>query len=213
MATKAAVPATNGVSPASGIVIPGIKIETIEIEIIGDSPLIMHAWSEKAKDMMRGTHEKRPKGPREKRDSDREFQDAAYRLPDGRYAFPALAFKAAAIDAASQVTGLTKVFLRGTFHTVHEYTVLECEEPIKREDTVRVGMGSADLRYRPEFPVWSTWLRVRYNTGSISLAQLLDLFNLGGFASGIGEWRPQKDGHNGMFHVGGYRIIGREGSR
>jgi len=27
------------------------------------------------------------------------------------------------------------------------------------------------------------------------------LFNVAGFAIGVGDWRPQKDGSNGMFRV------------
>jgi hypothetical protein len=33
------------------------------------------------------------------------------------------------------------------------------------------------------------------------MEQIVNLFNIGGFACGVGEWRPGKDGSNGMFHV------------
>ena len=66
---------------------------------------------------------------------------------------------------------------------------------------VRVGMGTADLRYRGAFSSWSTELQVRYNADIISAEQLVHLFNTAGFAVGIGEWRPEKDGSWGMFHV------------
>lgn len=70
-----------------------------------------------------------------------------------------------------------------------------------REDMVRVGMGTADLRYRPEFSEWRTKILVRYNTNVLSEAQILNLLNVAGFAVGVGEWRPEKDGQYGMFHV------------
>ena len=39
-----------------------IEMKTMEIEIIGDTPLIMHAWSEKAKRMMLETQQGKAKG-------------------------------------------------------------------------------------------------------------------------------------------------------
>jgi hypothetical protein len=70
-----------------------------------------------------------------------------------------------------------------------------------REDMVRVGMGTADIRYRPEFTEWSVKLPIKYNADAISLDQLVNLFTLAGFGVGVGEWRPERDGQYGMFHV------------
>jgi hypothetical protein len=33
------------------------------------------------------------------------------------------------------------------------------------------------------------------------LEQLLNIVNAGGFAVGIGEWRPEKDGQYGMYYL------------
>ena len=73
--------------------------------------------------------------------------------------------------------------------------------PEMREDMVRIGMGTADIRYRGEFKNWSTILTIRYNERAMSLEQIINLFNIGGFSCGVGEWRPSKDGSYGMFHV------------
>lgn len=35
----------------------------------------------------------------------------------------------------------------------------------------------------------------------MSLEQIIGLLNVGGFSNGVGEWRPQKNGSYGMFHV------------
>ena len=74
-------------------------------------------------------------------------------------------------------------------------------EPTMREDMVRVGMGTADLRYRGEFREWSTTFMIRYNANVLSVEQHVNLFNTAGFAIDVGEWRPQKDGSYGMFRV------------
>ena len=70
-----------------------------------------------------------------------------------------------------------------------------------REDMVRVGMGAADLRYRGEFTDWEADIPVKYNSNAWSIEQLINVFNVAGFASGVGEWRPQKNGNFGMFQV------------
>ena len=36
----------------TAISIPAIEIRTATIKVVGDSPLIMHAWSDKAKQMI-----------------------------------------------------------------------------------------------------------------------------------------------------------------
>jgi GntR family transcriptional regulator len=59
-----------------------------------------------------------------------------------------------------------------------------------REDMVRVGMGTADIRYRGEFTTWSMDLPIRYNARAVSVEQLVLIFDAGGFGTGIGEWRP-----------------------
>ena len=74
--------------------------------------------------------------------------------------------------------------------------------PRMREDMVRIGMGSADLRYRGEFENWYMDLTIEYNaSGSISLEQIINVISAGGYATGIGEWRPEKDGSFGTFHI------------
>ena len=100
--------------------------------------------------------------------------------------------------------------LKGTFilkgageHSNDDYAEIFTPEPPKmREDTVMVGGMSkvADLRYRGQFDKWEIPLIMIYNkNGKYSLEQLLSLVNAGGFATGIGEMRPEKNGQYGMF--------------
>lgn len=122
-------------------------------------------------------------------------------MPEGVvFGFPTVAFKAAAVDSCSHIDGVTKVEARGAFHIDSEFVVIR-GIPEMREDMVRVGMGTADIRYRGEFKKWSTTFRLRYNANVLSDEQIINLFNTAGFAIGVGEWRPQKDGSFGMFHV------------
>lgn len=181
-----------------------LRPRTVVLRIVGDEPLITHAWSEKAKKEMRdnqqGTAESKAKG-REPKDPIAEYEGAFYHTADGKPAIPTIAFKAAVVNAARQVEGFTMVFLRGAFRVEGELTEIISEPPIMREDMVRVGMGKADMRYRPEFRGWSVYLTVKFIPNPLTLDQLISLFNLAGFACGVGEWRPEKNGQFGTFHV------------
>jgi len=172
----------------------------MRITIEGTSPLIMNKWTTKAIQMIEDKQGKKAKQAREARKPDEEVQDRLYLDDNGKPAFPASAFKMAAVDACSHVSGITKVLARGAFHVLGKNITIKGKHR-RRDDMVRVGMGSADIRYRPEFPEWSLELDIVYNSSVMSSEQIVNLFNVAGFAIGVGDWRPQKDGSNGMFRV------------
>lgn len=209
-----------------GIELPQIDIRLMEVTIIGDSPLIVHAWSEKAKREMLDKQMKCAKGAKEAKNPRADFDASLYRLADGAYGFPSVGFKASAVTAGTSVAGLTKVAARQAFHILGEdvdvpgafdgtssrHNLVRIEGRLSmREDMVRVGMGTADLRYRGEFADWFAKLLVRYNANVLSESQILNLINVAGFAVGVGEWRPERDGMSGMFHVASEADIQRIG--
>lgn len=204
MAGKATTPEAIG--------IPQMDVRGITITLIGDSPLICHKWSDKAKREMLDKQMKRAKTAKAAKNPWHDFCESLYwittmpenptpeDIQNASFGFPAVAFKAAAVDACSQIDGVTKVLARGAFHIIGE--MLEINgKPELREDMVRVGMGTADIRYRGEFKNWSVKVPIRYNAAVLSSEQIVNLANTAGFAVGVGEWRPQKDGSYGMFHV------------
>lgn len=164
-----------------------------------DAPLICHRWSEKAKKQMLDKQMKRATKAKEAKNPERDFQESLYHLDDGRYGFPAVAFKAAVVRAGTY-SDMKMTFLRGALHVTGELVPVS-GEPRMREDMVRVGAGVADIRYRGEFPDWSAAIPVELNESVLSLEQLVNLFTIAGFAVGVGEWRPEKNGQYGRFHV------------
>jgi hypothetical protein len=206
-----------GVKQNVAIELPALKIGMMEVTLVGDSPLIVHAWSMKAKKEMLDKQTKKAKGAREAKDPRADFAASMYRLADGGHGFPSVAFKNSAVTAGTSVAGITKVAARQAFHILGEDTDItgafdgavsrvnlvriDGNEPQMREDMVKVGMGTADLRYRAEYPSWHTKILVRFNENVLSTSQILNLLNTAGFAVGVGEWRPEKDGQYGMFHV------------
>ncbi len=177
----------------------------IHFRIIGTSPLIQHAWSEKGYRQLRMTAAERKKQPKVARDPEGETSDAMYKLEDGSPAFPALAFKAALVAAAHKDLGIEKTLVRKSFFLpASEYEPgllcpLEFESLAGREDIVRIGAGQTDLRYRPEFTGWATEITAEIDSDLLNEQDVINLVNRAGFSVGIGEWRPEKGGEYGRF--------------
>lgn len=184
---------------------------TLDIPVIGITPLIMHKWSEKAKRQMLNTQRGR-KAAREPRDPRADYEATIYRTHDGAYGFPVLAFKAAAVRAG-KLLGLKMTDVRqlisveGVTADDGDMQLTPIEgEPRMREDVCHVGTGT-DLRYRAEFPVWATTLTVNFYSAMISEESVLTLFEMAGDTVGVGEWRPEKDGDFGRFQIDDKREI------
>jgi len=207
---------------AETITIPELKLKDFALRLVGDSPLIVHAWSEKAKKMMLDKQMKKATTGKETRNPAVEYARSLYwlnptipknldEMSEGEihdaiakatFGFPVIAFKAAAVDAGYQQKILDKkTTARGAFHIIGgEYAVIN-GMPSPREDMVKIGMGTADLRFRAMFTEWSVELPIRYNSGAMSAEEIINLFNVAGFSNGVGEWRPSRDGDFGRFHV------------
>lgn len=212
------------------IEIKPIQMNTVEVTIQGDTPLIMHAWSEKAKRMMLETQQGKAKGKKkdfknpvddfiqsmywltEKPDTDGLSEEECEQAFDNaikngaKFGFPITAFKQAAISAAYRMGwSKDKMSLRGVFFIETDYgdmVEIKSDVPQMREDMVKIGMGTADIRYRGQFNNWSATFRLKYNVnGQYSLENILNIINAGGVVCGVGEWRPEKDGQFGTYHI------------
>lgn len=216
--------ATAAAEPQVEIRLRKLDLQTIKLRLEGTSPLIVHAWSAKAKRQMLDKQMRKASKGKDAKDPVADFRDSLYKLREGGYGFPAIGFKAAAVDAANAME-LKKTDMRGAFHIPgsellklnapalaepftpedSEYRQAITEEHAAgismRSDMVRIAMGTADIRFRGQFLAWSVEVPILYNAGVISAEQIVNLFNLAGFAVGVGEHRPQKDGSNGMFRV------------
>jgi hypothetical protein len=203
MASKKVETTTEAASSAGTTSIALMPLRTVKIRItlIGESPLIVHRWSEKAKKQMLDKQMGKAQEKKPFKNPEQDFRDSLYVLPDGRYGFPIIAFKSAAVTACTSIGDIKKIAARQAFHVMGEYAVIHGDEPTMREDMVRVGMGTADIRYRGEFRNWWTKIDVEANANMLSAEQILNLFRTAGFAVGVGEWRPEKNGQNGRFRV------------
>ena len=201
------------------IELKSVEIKSTKVTIIGDSPLLMRRFSEKAKQQLLDIQTKKAKSVKEARDpwadmidglnwltpmpevkTEEEFNKAV--ANGAKFGFPAVGLKQSAISAAYRA-GLSKnkVELQGLFHIPDEFIEIE-GIPEMREDYVKIPKtGAADLAFRGEFKQWKSTFTINYIDGIYSLEQIINFINLGGFTVGIGEWRPEKGGSFGRFHV------------
>lgn len=201
---------TGDVKGTAEVELPALKIKRATLSIVGISPLLTHAWDEKSKEQMRAKQQKQAKMAKAAKDPVACFNGAKYLDLEGRDCVPVLAFKNAIVSASRFIgkelpmTVLRgALFVRGQTRNAkgEDLIVLEFERCEMREDMVRVGMGTADMRYRPEYHGWKVKLPIEYNENVVSLAQIVNLVRLAGFSVGICEWRPEKDGQHGRFDV------------
>lgn len=201
-----------------------LDIREVPVRIVGDSPLIVHAWSEKAKRQMLETQTKATKTKaKEVRNPVDDFIQSLYWLegkPEesteeafnkavengAKWGFPVGAIKQSANSAAYRLGWVkNQMGLRGAYFLKSEYgemAEIKGSVPKMREDMVRIGMGSADLRYRGEFQNWFVDMLLEYNaSGDMTLEQIMNCINAGGYTCGIGEWRPERDGSFGKYHI------------
>lgn len=199
-------------------------VDAIEFWIVGDTPLIVHAWSQKAKIDMLTKQERTAKSGRVARDPDQDFRDSLYVYgeEDGEpvYGFPATGIKNAILSVAHKDKGVAKTdvmsslfidgkMARGVAAKAGAISNLPlvriwAPPPSMREDMVRVGVGlnkTASLAYRGQFHPWAIKVTGFLNTNVVSNVNLGFLVREAGMSCGIGEWRNERRGMFGAFHL------------
>lgn len=182
------------------VTVQEFKIKEVAIPIKGISPLVVHAWSEKSKRMISDKQAGKAKNAKHDiRIPEEDYEQAKHKSVEGWEGFPAAGFKAAMIRGAKMI-GLvmkdtqTAFFVKADCPETQLVRIIG--ESRMRTDMVRVGMGAADIRYRPEYPEWSAVLNIEFNEGVISLEQIFQLVRAAGYGCGIGEMRPEKTKYN-----------------
>ena len=182
-----------------------VGIKSVELTLRGrkGSPLVIHAFAEKAKQEIRDKQQKKAKKAKEERKPQEEFKSARYVDPEGRECAPITALKKAIISAATAFDDITKVGLRQAIFVDSVVVPGSPLVPIEqydgtpaigtmREDAVTIGINTRGLAYRPEYPEWQLRVRIEYNPRLVSLEQLLALVDQAGWGVGICEGRPER---------------------
>lgn len=193
--------------------------------IVGDTPIITHAWSQKAKQEMLQKQVKGVKSGKEAKNPQEDFRSSLYEMidKDGEligYGFPAMALKKAFVSSAHKDKGIAKTDIRASLWL--DADMVSCrpalagavcdmplvriwgDGPVMREDMVRVGAGvrkTAAFAYRAQFTHWAVRLSGRFNPVTVTPEAIGFLVDESGMGTGIGDWRVEKDGMFGAYHM------------
>lgn len=189
-----------------------IRLRTIHVVIEGDTPLIIHKFSEKAKKQIQDKQGGKATQSTKKtiRKPEEEFNEARHTFIDEqgevRDGVRAVAIKTALVEAGKRYMGIDKVDTRGDLHINCELVPIDGPPAEMDEDFVRLGGPSspADIRYRPKYWPWSLTVPVTFKPDRLSEEQIVAMFAHAGFSVGLGEHRPQgktSTGNNGRFSV------------
>lgn len=188
--------------------------------IVGDTPLITHAWSQKAKLEMLQKQVKATRAGKEVRDPQADFVSSLYEMTPGVYGFPATGVKNCIMSAAHKDKGIARSSVMAALwlnaQMVRVMPALAgavCDMPLvrvwgtppeMREDMVKIGAGlnkTANLAYRAQFTVWAMQVTGRLNPTVVTPEALAFLIEEAGMSSGVGEWRNERKGMFGAFHL------------
>lgn len=188
--------------------------------LVGDTPLIVHAWSQKAKLEMLGKQVKAVRSSKEARDPHADYVSSLYPMGPDTYGFPVTGIKNCILSAAHKDKGVPRSTAMGALWLHSEMVRVmpalagACcdmplvkifgDEPEMREDMTKIGAGLskvANLAYRAQFKTWAIKITGSLNSAVLTEEQLAFLIEESGRSSGLGEWRNERKGVFGAFHL------------
>jgi len=193
----------------SQISAPRMAVITVPIKNAPGSPLVINAFSSKARETMRAAQELGSVGKKGKKKDPKDF-DALYMAArhisrDGWDGVNAATFRNAAISACrlcgfKMTLGKLSVFVEADGISAADGTPLVRVhgEPVPFEAMVRNQTGVADIRIRPRWDEWSAMLRIRFDREQFSDEDIINLLVRAGTQCGIGEGRPDSSNSFGL---------------
>lgn len=187
------------------------NIQKGEVWIKGTAPLVMHKFSDKAKNMMRekqaaGTTANTKKGNRAAKDFNALFEGARHRSFEGWDGIPAAAFRNACIDACRLVNykmtmaKMSVVVEADGFDATEGTPLVKIigGEPRQLESMVRLATGVCDIAVRPQWLDWGARIRFKYDADQFTANDVVNLIARAGMQVGVCEGRPFSKNSNGM---------------
>ena len=220
MSKKSKTDKTSEVINLSALMSKAPTFTGFRLWLVGDTPLITNAWSEKAKNEMLAKQVKATKPGKDARDPKADFVSSLYEMGKGIYGFPAMGVKNCILSAAHKDKGIPRTQVQASLWLDADMTRVRpalagaiCDmpliriygsDPVMREDMVKIGGGMnkvASLAYRGQFSIWAMKITGRFNNSVLTVEALAFLIQEAGMSFGLGEWRNERRGMFGAFHV------------
>ncbi len=190
------------------------KYKEARIPIVGLTPLLTHCFNDETKlaiimeQIRKAEGKKAPPKQKASKSIEQQASEACYVIDpdapetDGRYGFPANAFRLACGTAAGplgiKLPQARQLFLPLAFGAVP----LRCSMRKDRIDNVGGNYKDPTACVRSEFFDWSLDLFIEWDSDIASLSTIVSLLERAGRAVGVGAWRPACNGLHGRFRVG-----------
>ena len=192
----------------------------LQIDIEGTSPLVINRFSAKAQEEMKAKQEagstSSSKKIREAKDFTALFEGAKHVSTEGWEGIHAAAFRNGAISACRAVgfkmthAKLAFMVLSDGLDRVDSAPLVKLTEGVAEEwiAPTRNATGVIDLRARPMYKTWAASLRIQYDAGMLSDADVTNLIARVGLQVGIGEGRPDSKMSAGLGY-GLFKIVNK----
>ena len=119
---------------------------------------------------------------------------------DGKVGFPAGGFKRGMVNIA-QSFGLFKTDIYKGIIVEGDVLPLKFRSVEAHHDMGKI-MGKVPIpTLRPLYRDWEADLNIKYDRTKFTGEDVVNLVNHAGFYSGLGDWRPEKNGAFGQYHV------------
>jgi len=189
-------------------------VKTIQVEIRGVTPLLVHRFGEEA-EQGKATRNQMVK----QRDPREEATKNAYIAKDGTYYFNSYSIPGAMGNAGAnhKMRGSRKSLRFVVPSAVRVpsdgITILNGESPAKnfevdsRPVTIPATKGRI-MRHRPRFDNWGARFELMVNEDLLEIETAHLLLNEAGLSIGIGDFRPEKRGPFGTFRVTKWEVEG-----
>lgn len=189
----------------------------IKVTVEGVTPFLSHCFAPLIITEMEEKKEKKAKAPRGAKNPERQFRLSLYPANgtvaladwensdylDQLFGIPALHFKQAMVQAGRVDDARTMAELKQLLWVEGDVLPIRGSVPRHVEHVVRIARGVADLRHRGQFDEWQVDLGLHLTTDALSPEEALQLLQLAGRVSGVGDWRPQRGGDYGRFKIVG----------
>lgn len=188
-----------------------IKRETIELCIVGTTPMIQQAMSAKVRAGLLLPPQKKnaaEKAGSLKHEPLQEYRGAFYRTrgTDAPTAIgmPAGAFKAMIGAAALRMPGVKRTEVEQLTYIEGDTTIPVYGVPQMLMSVVRSAdmNRTPDIRTRPILPKWALRVRVGFVIPIMNRTAVVNLISAAGVFIGLSDWRPEKgSGNFGQFRI------------
>jgi len=198
-------------STAAEVIVDKLDVERACVWIIGQTPLIYHAMSQKSKQTLLFPKPRKTAADKSqslKHDPLQEFRDCCYRRVDGdagptRLIFPAVSFKASMCNAALEIPGAKKTQIGRLVWVENDYIdmygVPEMLISIVRSSDMN---KTPDMRTRAILRKWACKLTINFVKPTLNQTGICRLLETAGLVMGVGDFRQQKGaGNYGQFCI------------